>query len=376
LTETARLILLTRISAGFSIAWNQMQIERKSYSVADMKVADDQAGVIEAIVSVFSNVDLGNEKVMPGFFAKSIEKKLPKGVWAHDWKQPIAKTLEAKELLPGDPLLPASPKTLGGAYIKGQFNLDTQRGREAYSDIKFGIVDEFSIGYSVIEDKKDKESGVRELIKGDWKEWSPVLVGMNDQTALISIKSDEAKGMLAEEMAQTTPSTWEVESALRRVVRKIAETAKDSGTTGVVIDWKAKITEAFNEYPPTMIPLVTAQIEEFLNSSDDEFYLKEITASESFESFDKAAPAALKKFIENMQRNHEARVKEGRVLSASNRATVQKCKDSLTVLMGDLDALLAMSEPKPKEKEIDVDVLRTQSRRAQSLALLAGVDAA
>ena len=353
-----------------------MQIERKSYSVADMKVADDQAGVIEAIVSVFSNVDLGNEKVMPGFFAKSIEKKLPKGVWAHDWKQPIAKTLEAKELLPGDPLLPASPKTLGGAYIKGQFNLDTQRGREAYSDIKFGIVDEFSIGYSVIEDKKDKESGVRELIKGDWKEWSPVLVGMNDQTALISIKSDEAKGMLAEEMAQTTPSTWEVESALRRVVRKIAETAKDSGTTGVVIDWKAKITEAFNEYPPTMIPLVTAQIEEFLNSSDDEFYLKEITASESFESFDKAAPAALKKFIENMQRNHEARVKEGRVLSASNRATVQKCKDSLTVLMGDLDALLAMSEPKPKEKEIDVDVLRTQSRRAQSLALLAGVDAA
>jgi len=282
-----------------------MTIERKSYSVAEMKVADDQTGVIEAIVSVFSNVDLGNEKVMPGFFAKSIEKKLPKGVWAHDWKQPIAKTLEAKELLPGDPQLPAALKTLGGAYIKGQFNLDTQRGREAYSDIKFGIVDEFSIGYSVLEDKKDKESGVRELIKGDWKEWSPVLVGMNDQTALISIKSDgESKGMLAEEMAQTTPSTWEIDSALRRVVRKIAETAKDSNVTGVVMDWKAKVAEAFNEYPPTMIPLVTAQIEEFLTSSDDEFYLKEITASESFESFDKAAPAALKKFIENMQRNH------------------------------------------------------------------------
>jgi len=50
---------------------------------------------------------------------------------------------------------------------------------------------------------------------------------------------------------------------------------------------------------------------------------------------------------------------------------VQKCKDSLTALMGDLDALLAMSEPKPKEKEIDVDALRTQSLRMQSLAIRA-----
>jgi HK97 family phage prohead protease len=148
-------------------------IERKTYPIADLKVADGEAGIIEAVVSVFSNVDSGKEKVMPGFFTKSIEKKLPKGVWAHDWKQPIAKTLEAKELLPGDPQLPDSLKLLGGAYIKGQFNLDTQRGREAYSDIKFGIVDEFSIGYGVLKDNKDKD-GVRELIEGDWKEWSPV----------------------------------------------------------------------------------------------------------------------------------------------------------------------------------------------------------
>ena len=120
-------------------------------------------------------------------FQKSIERKLPKGVWAHDWKQPIAKTLEAKELAPGDPSLPSDLKTLGGCYIKGQFNLDTQRGREAYSDIKFGIVDEFSIGYSVLRESKDKDTGARELLEGDWKEWSPVLVGMNDRTELIEM---------------------------------------------------------------------------------------------------------------------------------------------------------------------------------------------
>lgn len=164
-------------------------IERKSYPISDLKF--DETGTIEAIVSVFNNVDSGNEIVRPGFFKKSIEKKLPKGVWAHDWRQPIAKTVEAREIMAGDPSLPPHLKNLGGTYIKGQFNLDTQRGREAYSDIKFGIVDEFSIGYSVIKDGKDEKTGARELIEGDWKEWSPVLVGMNSETRLVSIKSED-----------------------------------------------------------------------------------------------------------------------------------------------------------------------------------------
>jgi HK97 family phage prohead protease len=352
-----------------------MPIERKSYPVTELKIADDQLGVIEAIVSVFNNVDHGNEKVLPGFFAKSIEKKLPKGVWAHDWKQPIAKTLEAKELLPGDPSLPAHLKELGGTYIKGQFNLETQRGREAYSDIKFGIVDEFSIGYAVIKDGKDKETGARELIEGDWKEWSPVLVGMNDQTSLISIKTEDdtfteevlaqvGKGMLAEQLAQTTPSTWEIESAFRRVICKIAESAKNAPSIGESsFDWRAKVAEVVSEYGPTMQPLIIAQIEEFLNSTDDEFYLKGESVSGSFESFDDVV-SALEKQTHNMQRNHEARVKEGRILSTSNRAKVLAARDAL-------DELLAASEPLPKEKEIDMEALRTQSQRRYSHALAA-----
>jgi HK97 family phage prohead protease len=345
-----------------------MTIERKSYPVVDLKVSEEP-GIIEAIVSVFNNIDLGNEKVMPGFFAKSIERKLPKGVWAHDWKQPIAKTLEAKELLPGDPQLPRELMTLGGAYIKGQFNLETQRGREAYSDIKFGIVDEFSIGYSVVKDQKDKESGARELIEGDWKEWSPVLVGMNDQTRLISIKSDEAKGMLAEEMAQDDPSFWRVESAYCRLIRKIGESAKNAKILGNEFDWEARVDLASAELSTEAGAAAKQQIRDFLESSDEEFYLKGITGSESFESFE-AAGTELKKFAQKMRSNHEIRVKEGRVLSSSNRAKVQACKDAMTALIADLDDLLAISEPKPKEKEVDVEALRTQSLRLRSQVML------
>lgn len=336
----------------------QSQIERKSYPI-HLKTADD-AGVIEAIVSVFNNVDAGKEIVREGFFSKSIARKLPKGVWAHDWKQPIAKTLEAKELPPGDPMLPPSLMTLGGTYIKGQFNLDTQRGREAYSDIKFGIIDEFSIGYSVVKDGKDATTGARELIEGDWKEWSPVLVGMNDQTRLISVKSEDGKGLLAEEMAQTTPSFWQTESAFCRLIRKIAEGAKNADITGE-FDWRAKVNALGTEFGTEAAALATSQVEEYLNSSDDEFYLKGITESESFESFE-SVETVLKKFTDNMQRNHAARVKEGRILSTSNRNKVQAAYDAL-------GELLAASEIAPKEKEIDVAALRTQSLRLRGQAL-------
>ncbi len=165
-----------------------MNISHKSFS-AEVKAANPEKGVVEAIVSVFSNVDSAKERIMPGYFKASLERKLPKGVWMHDWKQPIAKTLEARELEPGDALLPEYLKALGGLYVKGQFNLETQRGKEAFSDLKFGIVDEFSIGYRNTKTAYDEETEVLDLIEGELYEWSPVLVGCNDQTALLSAKS-------------------------------------------------------------------------------------------------------------------------------------------------------------------------------------------
>lgn len=163
-----------------------MNIERKSYRF-ELKATEPAQGIVEAIVSVFNNVDSYGDRVRFGFFDESLRGKMPKGVWAHNWNIPVAKTLEARELMPGDPMLPDTLKDLGGLYIKGKFNLNTQRGAEAYSDIKEGIIDEFSIGYTVSEEAYAPD-GARELIKGNLYEWSPVLFGANSATALISAK--------------------------------------------------------------------------------------------------------------------------------------------------------------------------------------------
>lgn len=161
-------------------------MEYKHGCKAHIKSAGE--GIIEAVVSVFDNVDSYNERVIQGAFTKSLETKMPKGVWMHNWELPVAKTIEAVELKAGDARLPEEIKSYGGLLIKGKFNLNTQRGKEAFSDIAEGIIDEFSIGYTVNQESIGTD-GVRELLDVNLMEWSPVLVGANPSTALLSLKS-------------------------------------------------------------------------------------------------------------------------------------------------------------------------------------------
>ena len=160
-----------------------MQLEHKQFNT---HVTTDRKGIVEAIVAVFGNTDNANEVIMPGAFAKTLATRIPKGVWAHDWRVPIAKTLEAREVTAGE------KSARGGLFIKSAFNLDTQRGREAYSDIEFGIIDEFSIGYRVVKEAVDNDTGARELHELELFEFSPVLVGMNPETELLRIKQGVA----------------------------------------------------------------------------------------------------------------------------------------------------------------------------------------
>lgn len=354
-------------------------MERKFIDLKALKVSDDGSGFIEGYRSVFGEIDEGGDIVVKGFFADGIPEYLQSGFTAHshDWsfKEAVGFPVEAKE-------------DEHGFFVKSQFHStnDAQDIRtKARERMDAGKTVGFSFGYAV-KDKKFIESKdykdqlaqyikpdrlaanlqkaqnfprIRILLKGETIEDSLVTAPMQKLAAATGMKSED-KGMLAEEMAQTTPSTWEVQSAFARVIRKIAETAKSGDVTGIEFDWKAKAALVCSELGSEMAPLVLNQIQEFLDGSDDEFYLKGISVSESPESFENAV-AAIEKHTANFQRNHENRVKENRVLSSANRAKVQACYDAL-------GELLAASEPKPKEKEIDVEALRTQSRRIQSLS--------
>jgi HK97 family phage prohead protease len=181
------------------------QRETKSFH-GELKADGD--GIVEAIVSVYGNIDSYNERVMPGAFANSLAAKLPTGVLSHDWNNPVATTLSVEELLPGDPRLPENVKGNGGLYIKGQFFEDIPSSWEAYLKIKRGLFREFSIGYNVVKD--GFKDGVRELYELDLHEWSPVLVGANPATSLLAVKSasyDDRVELLETELMELVSAT-------------------------------------------------------------------------------------------------------------------------------------------------------------------------
>lgn len=173
-------------------------IEHKAVGVQGMKVLSAEEGIVETIISVTGVVDNVKDRIMPGAYSKTLVKRKPKGVWSHDWDTPVSKTLDVKELMPGDPELPDTmpngepwPNEAGALKVKTQFNLETQRGREAYSDVVFfGEEQEWSIGYNVPVGgaKVDSKTGVREIGMLELYEYSPVLFGAMPLARTTSVK--------------------------------------------------------------------------------------------------------------------------------------------------------------------------------------------
>lgn len=154
------------------------------------KILDSALGQIEAYVSVFGIVDSMGEVVDYGAYAKTLKRKLPAICWSHDWSTIIGKTLEAEEVKAGDLRLPESIRQYGGLRVRGQLNLDTQAGREAFSNLQNGYVDEFSVGYEVESDERQDDA--RHLKEMRLFEWSPVLAGANPATVIVDAKMREA----------------------------------------------------------------------------------------------------------------------------------------------------------------------------------------
>jgi len=171
-----------------------VELESKQATV-EAKAVNDAEGIVQAVVSVTNIVDNVKDVIEPGAYDNTLQKRVPKGVWSHDTTVPVARTVAAEELRPGDDRLPEHLRAqdAGGVLVKMQFNLNTSRGRDAYEDIKFfGGEQEWSIGYSVPEGGSEMkgDTGIRHIKTLDWYEYSPVLFGAAPGTKTVSVKED------------------------------------------------------------------------------------------------------------------------------------------------------------------------------------------
>ena len=170
-------------------------------------------GTFSGYGSIFGNIDSHGDIVQPGAFAKSLKRHeergtRPKLFWQHDMHQPIGSWTSIKE-------------DEKGLYMEGRFNMDVQRGREAYALLKAGDIDGLSIGYRTIKEKRDNVKSANLLEELDLIETSVVSLGSND-LALV----DAVKQIRGEEL----PSLSEFEGFLREAGFSKTEAAAIAGS--------------------------------------------------------------------------------------------------------------------------------------------------
>jgi HK97 family phage prohead protease len=155
---------------------------------------DEALGIVECFVAGIGNKDSVGDVCLPGSFVGSLKRRKPRVVWGHNWNEPIGKVLDIYEVGPNDPRLPSKMRSagIGGLYARVQFNLKSERGKEAFhSVVFFGEEQEWSIGYKTLDAVFDPSQQANLLKEVELYEVSPVLHGANQLTGTISIKADK-----------------------------------------------------------------------------------------------------------------------------------------------------------------------------------------
>lgn len=140
-------------------------------------------GIVEALVSVFGNVDLAGDRVVPGAFADTVAafndgaKQIPV-VWSHQ--------TGSLDGFIGD--VTALEETDQGLKATMQFDLGDKDSAKAYRLLKGGRVQQYSFAYRILDQRKGAD-GANELTKLDVFEVGPTFYGANPSTRTLDVKS-------------------------------------------------------------------------------------------------------------------------------------------------------------------------------------------
>lgn len=189
------------------------------FTLASFKARGDDKGEFSAIVSVFGNVDLGGDRVMPGAFDKSLAKWQESGdpipvIWNHQWDNPLA---HIGAIDPADAV-----ETDEGLMVKGTLDLDNAFAAQVHRLLMERRVKELSFGYNVVDAKRAKD-GALDLLELDLIEVGPTLKGMNPDTSLLAVKAWDALAADVAAVIDSIDTGWTTKAGARHSKETLAE---------------------------------------------------------------------------------------------------------------------------------------------------------
>lgn len=217
---------------------------------------DEAQGMVECFVSGIGNKDSVGDIVHSGAFTKSLMRRKPRVVWGHNWNDPIGKVLEIYEVPPTDPRLPMKMKMagIGGLFARVQFNLNSEKGKEAFANVAFfGEDQEWSIGYKTLRAQFDQKSQANMIYELELYEVSPVLHGANQLTGTISVKAGMpgtyAMEGTTETVGQERPAmSDELEEELQKVLGNQVSVTEVDEENGMVSFSKGSQSDPTEKY--------------------------------------------------------------------------------------------------------------------------------
>ena len=180
--------------------------------VASAKAVDEAEGIVEAYVNTMGIPDADGDIVEMTAFDRSIRDNLPIPVLSgHDQGRMVGKVIFAQpEAVEGDEWR---------LYTRMQMNMETESGRDAYSNVAGDFIREWSVGFNIPQDSDVAHEGtdvstvLRRITNLDWVEVSTVIRGASPSTATIGAKASstdtDIKAAIPSHLTATVEDSWD-----------------------------------------------------------------------------------------------------------------------------------------------------------------------
>jgi len=322
-------------------------MSEKEVKAIDFELKDDAEGKVSAVFSVFNSLDSDGDVVLPGSIKSGFKSGDVPMVWAHKWDMPIGKgRIEEDE---------------GKATFNGQFFLDTDSGQEAYKIVKnMGDMQQWSFGYRVNDAERapfksansDEEVDARYLKDLTVFEVSPVLVGANQETYTMAIKSNKE---LLEDLVED-----EVKNVLGSESFEKEEESESSEEPVVAHNANAETCE----HCAKMLENPAVYLKELIDAQDSEEEIEVSEKSQTFSEQVKDVLAALNDLMVRATAIAMLRAKDGRSLGVKATEALRAVQDDLNDAWVELDQFienvgtegaleLEVEEQQPVEDDIE-----------------------